>query len=58
MENAIYNPNGKAESDLPIIYGFNNGGSPGFFSGVLIAADGKTLGGHLCSHEDRHAHRQ
>ena len=34
-----------------MIYGFNNGGSPGWFSGVLFAEDGTPLGGHICSHE-------
>lgn len=51
MINAIYNPNARPVEELPIIYGFNNGGSPGWFSGVLIAQDGETLGGHVCSHE-------
>lgn len=48
---AVYNPNGTAFTDLPIIYGFNNGGSAGMFVGVLIAANGKALGSHMCSHE-------
>lgn len=30
MKNAIYNPNDQPEHMLPVIYGFNNGGSPGF----------------------------
>lgn len=51
MECAIYNPHSKPTEDLPTIYGFNNGGSPGWFSGCLIAEDGTGLGGHLCSHE-------
>ena len=48
---AVYNPHGKKLSDLPTIYGFNNGGSPGWMRGVLIAEDGTHLGGHLCSAE-------
>jgi len=48
---ATFNPNGKPVEDLPVIYGFNNGGSTGWFSGVLLAADGTSLGGHVCSHE-------
>ncbi len=48
---AIHNPNGVAESDLPVIYGFNNGGSPGWMQAQLIAEDGTCLGGHLCSAE-------
>ena len=51
MNNAIYNPHGKPESELPVIYGFNNGGSAGFMFGVLLAEDGTGLGSHLCSHE-------
>ena len=48
---AIFNPHGRPVAELPIIYGFNNGGSPGWYSGCLIAADGMGLGGHLCSAE-------
>ena len=54
MENkgyAVFNPKDKAFSDLPIIYGFNNGGSAGWWSAQLIAEDGMGLGGHLCSAE-------
>jgi len=48
---AVYNPKNKERIDLPIIYGFNNGGSSGFYSAVLLAEDGTELGGHACSHE-------
>lgn len=48
---AIFNPNNKPVDELPIIYGFNNGGSPGWMSAVLISADGIYLGGHTCSSE-------
>ena len=48
---AVFNPHNKPVEDLPVIYGFNNGGSPGWYSGVLLAADGEALGGHVCSHE-------
>lgn len=51
MKFAVYNPHEKPEAELPVIYGFNNGGSPGWFSGVLIAEDGEVLGGHICSGE-------
>lgn len=47
----VYNPNNKPELELPVIYGFNNGGSSGFLSAVAIAEDGVCLGGHCCSHE-------
>jgi hypothetical protein len=36
---------------LPVIYGFNNGGSCGWLSAQLLAQDGTRLGGHVCSHE-------
>jgi|SRR5690349_10229974 len=49
---AIHNPLNKDTEELPIIYGFNNGGSPGFYTGMLLAEDGTALGSHLCSHED------
>lgn len=48
---AIYNPHEKPVNELPTIYGFNNGGSPGWFSALLIAEDGTELGGHVCSSE-------
>jgi len=48
---AIHNPNNLPVQELPIIYGFNNGGRPGWYSGVLIAEDGTGLGGHICSAE-------
>ena len=48
---AVFNPQGKPIGDLPVIYGFNNGGSPGWMSAVLIAMDGTPLGGHICSSE-------
>lgn len=51
MANAVFNPHDMPLHMLPVIYGFNNGGSPGFFSACLIAQDGTPLGGHLCSHE-------
>lgn len=48
---AIFNPHGKPIDELPVIYGFNNGGSSMFLSAVLIAQDGTPLGGHACSSE-------
>lgn len=48
---AVFNPHNKPLEELPVIYGFNNGGSPGWFSAVAIAEDGSCLGGHACSHE-------
>lgn len=48
---AIFNPKGRDVSELPVIYGFNNGGRPGWYHGVLLAEDGTVLGGHICSHE-------
>jgi hypothetical protein len=50
-KNVIYNPNNKPIEELPVIMGFNNGGSPGLYSAVAVAEDGKCLGGHCCSHE-------
>ena len=50
-ENVVYNPEGKQVDELPRIYGFNNGGSPGWYFAQLIAEDGMGLGGHICSHE-------
>ena len=48
---AVFNPNAVPVEQLPIIYGFNNGGSESWLNAVLIAEDGTGLGGHVCSHE-------
>jgi hypothetical protein len=48
---AIFYPNGASIESLPVIYGFNNGGNPGWMEAVLLSQDGKCLGGHLCSSE-------
>lgn len=48
---AVFNPHNKPVEELPVIYGFNNGGSPGWYSGCLIAESGHGMGGHVCSHE-------
>ncbi len=48
---AVFNPHNKPVSELPIIFGFNNGGSVGWLSAVLLAQDGTCLGGHCCSAE-------
>lgn len=53
---AVYNPNDKPLTELPVIYGFNNGGRPGWFQGELVAEDGRYLGGHSCSHEGYMGH--
>jgi hypothetical protein len=53
---AFFNPHDKPLSELPVIYGFNNGRSPGFYSAVLVAEDGTCLGGHLCSAENYMPH--
>lgn len=48
---AIYNPNNKPVSELPVIYGFNNGGRTGWLEAVLIDQNGVLLGGHICTSE-------
>ena len=48
---AIHNPHGKPIEELPIIFGFNNGGHAGWYSACLLAQDGTELGGHWCSDE-------
>ena len=47
----IYNPNNVAPETLPVIYGFNNGGSIDWLDAQVIAEDGIFLGGHICSNE-------
>ena len=51
LRNAVFNPHGRPLEELPAIFGFNNGGSPGWMSAVLLAEDGTHLGGHVCSSE-------
>jgi hypothetical protein len=48
---AIFNPQNKPIDELPVIYGFNNGGSNEFYYAQLIAEDGTRLGSHICSSE-------
>lgn len=48
---AVFNPHNKPIDELPVIYGFNNGGAPGFYYGTLLAQDGEPMGGHVCSSE-------
>lgn len=48
---AVYNPQDRPIEELPVIYGFNNGGAPGWMHAVLLAADGTELGNHACSSE-------
>lgn len=48
---AVFNPHNKPVEDLPVIYGFNNGGSSFMLSAVLLAEDGTGLGWHGCSSE-------
>lgn len=48
---AVFNPHDKPVEALPVIFGFNNGGSRDWWCATLIAEDGTRLGGHVCSHE-------
>ena len=48
---AVWNPQGKPLDALPVIYGFNNGGSTEWLRAVAIAEDGTLLGEHVCSSE-------
>lgn len=47
----VFNPHAKPMQELPVIYGFNNGGVSGWLNAVLIAEDGTDMGGHICSSE-------
>jgi hypothetical protein len=46
---AVFNPHNKPVVELPVIYGWNNGGHEGWYSACLIAEDGTGMGGHICS---------
>lgn len=48
---AVFNPHGKPVEELPVIYGFNNGGGRDWWHAELLAEDGTHLGGHVCSAE-------
>ena len=48
---AFFNPKERPIDELPVIYGFNNGGQSGLMHAVLIAEDGACLGSHACSSE-------
>lgn len=48
---AVYNPQDKPVNELPIIYGYNNGGSNHWYYAQLLAQDGTALGCHVCSSE-------
>lgn len=48
---AVFNPLARPIVELPIIYGFNNGGSPGWYTAQLLAESGHGLGSHICSSE-------
>ena len=47
----VFNPDGKPVDDLPVIYGFNNGGRSDALRAELISEDGTHLGSHICSAE-------
>lgn len=48
---AVFNPHNRPLDELPVIYGFNNGGERWWMHAVLIAEDGTGMGSHLCSSE-------
>jgi hypothetical protein len=48
---AVYNPQNKPLSELPTIYGFNNGGKRPFYEARLVSEDGIDLGSHGCTSE-------
>jgi hypothetical protein len=53
---AVYNPHDKPLEELPVIYGFNNGGTHGWLYAQLISEDGMGLGSHICSHQGHMVH--
>lgn len=53
---AVHNPNNVPLETLPIIFGFNNGGSGSIWYADLISQDGESLGSHICSHESYMPH--
>jgi len=51
MKIAIFNPHKKLLTELPVIYGFPNGGASQWYEGGILSEDGDILGGHFCSDE-------
>ncbi len=47
----VFNPHNKPIGELPVIYGFNNGGPHCWEEARLVAEDGTFLGTHICSSE-------
>jgi hypothetical protein len=47
----VFNPHNKPVEELPVIYGFNNGGERDWLQAVLLAEDGQFMGDHICSSE-------
>lgn len=48
---AVFNPQNKPINELPVIYGFNDGGGKDWLHAVLLSEDGVHLGSHICSSE-------
>lgn len=51
MQFAVYNPQSKPVEELPVIYGFNNGGQRDWWYAQLLSHDGYRMGSHICSDE-------
>tara|TARA_R110000824_G_scaffold261358_1_gene449953 strand:+ start:3240 stop:3587 length:348 start_codon:yes stop_codon:yes gene_type:complete len=51
MSNVTHNPEDRPIEELPVIYGFNNGGCHGWMTAQALAEDGTPLGSHCCSSE-------
>ena len=52
LDPVAFNPQDKPLEDLPKVYGFHNGGTPGFYYGQLLALDGTPLGSCVIEHGD------
>lgn len=47
----VFNPLNKPVEELPYIFGFNNGGSEGWWIAMAVSQNGHFLGSHVCSSE-------
>lgn len=51
MKYAVFNPHKRPVEELPVIFGFDNGGQPGYRHGCVISQDGVWFAPHVSSND-------